>query len=257
MSEKTGVFTKSNLDTYLKELAKEYRKLGGKNMPAEIILIGGAAILSGYGFRDMTTDIDAIIHASSSIRDAIRLVGDRFNLPNGWLNADFMQTPSYSPKLAEYSVYYKTCSNCVTIRTIAAEYLIAMKLRSGRKYKNDLSDIVGILAEHDRRGTPLTKARIEKAVCDLYGSTECISPDIMAFLDDVLQSDSFDRLYDFISSQETLSRDLLLEFNQNYPGAANMQNADNIISHLREKDRGSLLRQLKSREYPVSDKNDI
>lgn len=48
-----GVFTKDNLETYLKELAKEYRKLGGKGMPAEIILIGGAAIIANYGFRDI------------------------------------------------------------------------------------------------------------------------------------------------------------------------------------------------------------
>lgn len=35
---------------YLKELAKEFRKLNGKTMPAEIILIGGAAVLANYGF---------------------------------------------------------------------------------------------------------------------------------------------------------------------------------------------------------------
>ena len=31
-------FTKENLDLYLKELAKEFRKNYGKSMPAEIIL---------------------------------------------------------------------------------------------------------------------------------------------------------------------------------------------------------------------------
>jgi hypothetical protein len=35
--------TRENLDEYLKELAKEFRKLNGTKMPAEIILIGGAA----------------------------------------------------------------------------------------------------------------------------------------------------------------------------------------------------------------------
>ena len=33
----SNVFTKENLNNYLKELAKEYRKLGGKGMPAEIV----------------------------------------------------------------------------------------------------------------------------------------------------------------------------------------------------------------------------
>ena len=43
-SEKPIEFTKENIDTYLKEVAKEYRKEIGKNMPAEIILIGGASV---------------------------------------------------------------------------------------------------------------------------------------------------------------------------------------------------------------------
>ena len=98
----SNTFTKENLDTYLKELAKEFRRLNGKSMPAEIVLVGGAAILTNYGFRDMTTDIDAVIHAASSMKDAINMVGDKFDLPNGWLNADFMHTGSYSPKLDEF-----------------------------------------------------------------------------------------------------------------------------------------------------------
>lgn len=45
-------FTKGNLDDYLRMLAKEFRKRNGKVMPAEIILIGGAAVLINYGFRE-------------------------------------------------------------------------------------------------------------------------------------------------------------------------------------------------------------
>ena len=59
-------FTKENIDSYLKAVAKEYRKAIGKGMPAEMILI-------------------------------------------------------------------------------------AMKLKSGRLYKNDISDIMGILMEHKRK----------------------------------------------------------------------------------------------------------
>ena len=92
-------FTKENLNAYLRELAKEFRKLNGTRMPAEIILIGGAAILANYGFREMTFDIDAIITASSVMKDAINHVGDKFGLPSGWLNTDFKNTKSYSNKL--------------------------------------------------------------------------------------------------------------------------------------------------------------
>jgi hypothetical protein len=65
-SEKQFEFTKENIDLYLKEVAKEYRKQAGKKMPAELVLIGGASVLINYGFRNMTTDIDALIQAASS-----------------------------------------------------------------------------------------------------------------------------------------------------------------------------------------------
>ncbi len=50
MPEHTSVFSKENLDAYLKELAKAFRKLNGKTASAEIILVGGAAILVNYIF---------------------------------------------------------------------------------------------------------------------------------------------------------------------------------------------------------------
>lgn len=54
-----------------------------------MILIGGASVLLNYGFRNMTTDIDAMIQAASGMKDVINTVGDRFGLPKGWLNTDF------------------------------------------------------------------------------------------------------------------------------------------------------------------------
>ena len=111
MSFNETAFNKENLDLYLKELAKTFRKLNGKSVPAEIILIGGASILINYGFRDMTYDMDAIIISSTAMKQAINQVGDNLGLPNGWLNTDFMRTKSYSPKLIEHSVYYKTFSS--------------------------------------------------------------------------------------------------------------------------------------------------
>lgn len=36
------VFTRENMERYLKEVAREYKKLNGKAMPAEIVLVGGS-----------------------------------------------------------------------------------------------------------------------------------------------------------------------------------------------------------------------
>lgn len=226
-------FNKENLDSYLKELAKEFRKLNGTAMPAEIVLIGGAAVLANYGFREMTTDIDAVIHASSSMKDAINRVGDRHGLPNGWLNADFMHTGSYSPKLSEVSEYYHTFSHVLQIRTVSAEYLIAMKLRSGRKYKNDLSDVVGILAEHEKRGTPITFDRIETAVQKLYGGWTDIPADSKAFIDRIMENKNYTQIYESIVESEKQNKNVLLQFEQDYPNVATESNVNEILRSLK------------------------
>ena len=234
-SENSNYFTKENLNTYLKELGKEYKKINGKSMPAEIILIGGAAILANYGFREMTTDVDAVIHAVSSMKEAVNHVGDKYNLPNGWLNADFMKTDSYSSKLDQYSVYYREFSNVLTVRTVSAEYLIAMKLCSGRKYKKDLSDVIGILAEHEKRGEPITMERIDKAVTDLYGSWDKISEDSKNFIQEVMEKGNFEKAYAEISAEETKAKGLLINFEQDYPGVTNTANVNDILKNLKKK----------------------
>lgn len=234
-SENTSYFTKENLNSYLKELGKEYRRLAGKKTPAEIILIGGAAIIANYGFRDMTTDVDAIIQAASAMKEAIHLVGDKFHLPNGWLNADFMKTSSFSSKLVQFSQPYGTFANVLLVRTVSAEYLVAMKLRSGRKYKNDLSDIIGILYEHEKRGAPLTMPDIDKAVCDLYGNWEYIPSDFQKFIEDMMNSGSYEKAYQAISDEEQRSKKLMIQFKEDDPGVTNTENANTILETLRRR----------------------
>lgn len=243
-------FTKENIDIYLKELAKEYRRKAGKDMPAELVLIGGASVLINYGFRDMTTDIDALIQAASAMKDTINVVRDRYNLPNGWLNSDFTNTDSYSAKLSQYSVYYKTYSNIVTIRTVAAEYLIAMKLRSGRYYKRDLSDVLGILAEHEKKGSPITVDQIRKAVINLYGSWDTLPASSQTFIENIMTEGQFEELYEQTVSGEDETKASLIHFEQDYPGVMKASNIKEIADNLQKKtDRASvfaLLRQKKA-----------
>ena len=228
-------FTKENLTAYLKELAKEFRKLNGKKVPAEIILIGGAAILANYGFREMTYDIDAVITASSVMKDAVNRVSDRLGLPNGWLNTDFKNTASYSDKLIEVSVYYKTYSNVLTIRTVTAEYLIAMKLMAGRKYKNDLSDIAGILWEHKKSGNPIMPEMVDKAVILLYGSWEQIPETSKQLIDAAFDSEDYETLFLQNIESEKQSKDILQDFDKAYPGELKKENIDVILEQAKRK----------------------
>ena len=231
MSAETPI-TKENLDTYLKELAKQFRKLNGKAMPAEITLIGGASILINYGFRDSTYDVDALIHASSAMKDAINYVTDTLGLPNGWLNEDFMNTKSYTPRLVNYSKYYRTFSNVLAVRTITGEYLVAMKLMAYRQYKHDISDIVGILREQQNSGDPLTFERIDKAVNDLYDSWENLPKNAKNMIESILANEDMDALYEAYANEEAAAKDALITFEDKYPDVLKEDNLADILNHL-------------------------
>ena len=228
-------FTRENLDQYLKELAKEFRKRNGKSMSAEIILIGGAAVVINYGFREMTYDMDAIINAASSMKDAINSVGDGFGLPNGWMNADFMNTASYTPRIIRFSEYYKTFSNVITFRTVTGEYLVAMKLMSGRQYKYDLSDVIGILWEQEKKGQPLTLEQIEKAVSDMYDAYDRLPQDSRRFIENALADGDYEAMYARIRKMEAENKDILIEYQEEKPGVMNSDNVNSIIAAIRKR----------------------
>jgi hypothetical protein len=228
-------FTKDNLDNYLKELAKEFRKINGKNMPADIILIGGASVVINYGFREMTYDMDAVINAASSMKEAINHVGDKFDLPNGWLNTDFMKTTSYTPKIIQYSKFYRTFSNIVTFRTVTGEYLIAMKLMAGRQYKYDLSDVIGILWEHEINGSPISMEQIKKAVENLYYSYDKLPDHSKVFIERATANKSYEEMYKKVRQMEADNKDILLQFQDEYPDVTNTDNVNDILAAIKKK----------------------
>lgn len=228
-------FTKENLNTRLSALAKEFRRLNGTAMPAEIILIGGASVLANYGFRSVTYDVDAVIHASSAMKEAIKIVGDKFGLPNGWLNTDFKTTTSYSDRITEVSVYYKTFSNILTVRTVAAEYLVAMKLMSGRQYKNDLSDIAGILWEHHKQGKPLSRDDIDRAMIKLYGGWDDVPSTARDFITQVFEGGNYETVYSQVLESEKTAKTTLLDFDAQYPNTLNEDNINSVIEQAKRK----------------------
>lgn len=171
------VFNKSNADYYFKELAKELKKIHCKNK-IEIVLVGGACVVLGYEFRDSSFDIDAF-YSSDILKQAINNLGDRLNLPRGWLNNDFVRTSSFSTKLIEYSSFYKEFLHVLSVRLVKDEYLIAMKLCSFRKYKRDISDIVGIVESNNK----ITMSDIKNAINNLYGSYDAINQEAKSFIE--------------------------------------------------------------------------
>ena len=179
-------------------------------------------------------------------------------LPNGWLNMDFIRTCSYSPKLYEISRYYKTFSHILEVRTVSAEYLIAMKMRAGRRYKNDVSDIIGILGEHENSGTPITMERIDMAVKTLYGGWDSIDPWLKLYVEQAMTEKNYSEKYQETRQTEMKSKELLVGFQQDYPDVLNDENANKIAESLgsasakRKEKRASVIEKLRS---PASQDN--
>ena len=87
---------REDMDHFLYEAAKRYKKLNRTNPNAEIILVGGAAVSIKYDFRSTTTDIDAVIRAGSTMKEVIKQIAEDNELSDDWLNQDFKNTDSYS-----------------------------------------------------------------------------------------------------------------------------------------------------------------
>ena len=94
------------------------------------------------------------------------------------------------------------------MRTIKDEYLIAMKIVSARKYKNDYSDIYGIIKENPK----LTLNSIQKALVELYGPSVEVNNDMVLFLNSVFNDDQIS--YEQIQDNEKKEKETLVKRNK-------------------------------------------
>ena len=234
-SDKAKDILKEDLGRYLDELAKEFKKEAGGRARAELILVGGGSVLANYSFRNMTTDLDAEIQTEASMKAAINRVGDRNGLPNGWLNTDFIKSESYSTKLRQVSRYYATFRQVLEVRTVRAEYLVAMKLKSGRIYKHDLSDVIGILMEHKEKKDPISRESVERAFAELYGDGAKMEEVSAALLNRVFEDLDLGSLYQEAASHEKMYRDILIDFDRKYPGTIKKETVNDMLIELKKR----------------------
>lgn len=125
-----------------------------------------------------------------------------------------------------------------------------MKLKSGRQYKNDLSDIIGILQEHQKNSSPISYNQIVTAVINLYGNWNALDESSISFINEVMNNGNYEDIYSSIKESETRTKSFLLEFNSKYPDVLNNQNVNSVIEQ-NEKDSQSViayLNELSSKE---------
>ena len=94
---------------------------------------------------------------------------------------------------------------------------------AGRQYKNDLSDVVGILLEQEKSQQQICLEDIKKAAEKLYGGYDKLSEESRTFIETVYQK---------------TNKDILIEFEDNYPDVLNGDNLTDILKAARAKKKG-------------------
>jgi len=105
-----------------------------------IYAIGGVAMGSVFKAR-MTQDIDvATAHIPTEVVRAAEIVAERHNISSTWINNQAAEFVNLDLPLEAFDTLY--AGNCLMVRGAKPEYLLAMKVMSGRG--KDLQDIIDL-----------------------------------------------------------------------------------------------------------------
>jgi hypothetical protein len=137
--------TKTEIETALNRIS-ELAALEGVRL--EITLYGGAVMLLAYDARDVTKDVDAIVHPPEIGRRLVARVARERGLSEDWLNDNVRLF--VSTREAKNEMPLPNVSRAgLHITRPTAKYLLAMKVMASRKplpgYAGDFRDIETLL----------------------------------------------------------------------------------------------------------------
>lgn len=126
-----------NIKIYLEELSKLLVKynLGEHN----ILIVGGAAMALRKNSKRATVDIDICLREQNLLYECCIEISKMFNIPDDWINADVMKSESFSYKLFDNAIYYKTYNNILNVYIVSDIDITCMKLISFRE--KDIKDL--------------------------------------------------------------------------------------------------------------------
>jgi Nucleotidyltransferase of unknown function (DUF6036) len=107
-------------------LSDEFERHGRR---AEIVVVGGAALVLLFHARESTKDVDAyfVMPEASVVREAAEVVSRRLDLPNDWLNDS---AKGYLVGVTKGDVLFE--SRGLMVRAASTAQLLAMKLAAWR-----------------------------------------------------------------------------------------------------------------------------
>ena len=91
------------------------------------------------------------------------------------------------------------------------------------------------MAEHEKRGTPITLEKIDTAVVNLYGGWNDFPEDSKPFIEDALKNGNLENIYASVKNGKIESKDILIGFEKDYPKVAKESNINDILKSLYER----------------------
>jgi len=152
-------------------------KLNGKGIPANIYIVGGAALTLEYGARDATRDVDASF--GSKVSPFIVQVAREQGLPDDWLNNNVIGY--ISPVHDDPAPVVLTEVGDVKVTVASAETLLAMKIRASRG-RRDREDIAFLL-----RAVGIETVAAAIALYEAYYPEDPLTPRALPMLEDILK----------------------------------------------------------------------
>ena len=129
--------SKKDMLTYFEELN---RRLVEDNKQGEIIIAGGAALTLAFDARDSTRDIDAVFQPKDDLGKIVENMADEYGLNKDWINdgvKGFITDKMNFNEILKYSN--------LSVSSMDAEALLAMKLTSARVDSKDMDDSIFLM----------------------------------------------------------------------------------------------------------------
>lgn len=174
--------TKAEIEAALNRISE---LAAAEGVRLEMTLYGGAVMLLAYDARDVTKDVDAIVHPPEVGRRLVARVAAERGLAEDWLNDNVRLF--VSSKEAKNELPLPNVSRAgLHITRPTAKYLLAMKVMASRKplpgYAGDFHDIETLL-----RVTKIKSVReVERVVDAFFPDTVLPEPTRLA-LDEILE----------------------------------------------------------------------
>ena len=128
--------------TLFAELSEELER---KGLRGHIYIVGGAALIAGYGRKRSTHDVDArIVYEKRGVSEAANALAGKHDLPANWLNKNATLFMPHKDDTQATTVFN---SPSLIVTGASAKHLLAMKIDAGRP--EDVEDIEWLLEQLD------------------------------------------------------------------------------------------------------------